>query len=258
MNNLSKGIFSFLFFLLLVILAWPSNGPIQISKENKNHVALYDGVKDKQNIVDSVVRISIQKDNKVLVYGTGFSVREQDGISYILTNDHICKNIIYGDIFAHLAENNKATNDFKNPIRLKWVSSNSEFDLCLLKADKHIPALKFSSKKPKALDKVKVIGSPGINFPIITESYFSGYIRSNEIINRSLIFKTPEEYLMISEVFKQGISGSPVLDSRNKVIGIIFAITVGYEDQPFPIRTSSYGTLAVKSDDIINFIEESI
>jgi len=175
--------------------------------------------------------------------GTGFSVEADSGKSYIVTNEHVCVGSKNGWV--------KVTNENGLTSNKKIVYIDKDHDICLVEGDKRLPTLSLGDSPEKG-DFHYVIGHPGgrnltvsrgeyigdttidlPNFSVTKRSQCTGKILELNILEQ--IFMGVEFLCMKSFLSYQstaiaygGNSGSPVVNSWGKVIGILFA---GRRDQ---------------------------
>lgn len=137
--------------------------------------------------------------------GSGFAIG--DGRT-IVTNAHVVSG---------KAENILVT--AKNPQKGELIAFDSTIDVAIIRVKYPIPsALKFADQEPKVGSKIAVIGSPlGILDRSLSEGIVSG-LRSGG--DRNLIqFTAP---------VSKGSSGSPLINLRGEVIGVVsFGLAVG-------------------------------
>jgi len=177
-------------------------------------------------------------------WGTGFAVKAASNKTYILTNGHICHSLNRTDkLYSFDGEKYK----------VKVEAEDDYHDLCILQAPKNAKPLKVSEKDPKYRDKIYTAGFPAI--PEMTTA--SGIVLTIDKDNAGMLDDTPIEKcvgpkykvgtssvmgmfgpLMIPECnmiaprlqtsvkSNPGASGSPMINSRGEVIGVLMA-TIG-------------------------------
>ena len=151
-----------------------------------------------------------------------FHSEVSQGTSYVLTAGHSCQSKIPKEqnIDGFKVINKGSTfkaidlNGFQHEAEV--VNINTRFDLCLLRVSNVItnpPVLEVADKEPRRGETVVNMAAPhGLFWPgtvLIFKGQFSGYH------NRGFsVYTIPT---------KPGSSGSPILNSDNKLVGVIFA-----------------------------------
>lgn len=186
-------------------------------------------------IGDSVYRIG--DDNG---WGTGFAVRAASGKKYILTNDHVCSDL--RDTERLHASDGKT-------YELKVKAKDDQHDLCIVSAPKNAKPLKVSETEPKYRDRVYTAGFPaipdmttanGITLTIdkedmpdeksIAECVGPKYeVKTGTIRGMFGPMEIPQCYmtaprLQTSVKSDSGASGSPMINSRGEVIGVLMSV----------------------------------
>ena len=121
------------------------------------------------------------------------------GPNLLLTAAHVCQD----------REGTRYKLSLPNGTPLTVVAVNTIADLCLLRSDKphKLNVLKISDTQPVKGDKVYVFGSP-LGFPdIITEGYYGKWHNQHRA--------------QLSVLGNPGNSGSPVLNTRGRIVGVL-------------------------------------
>ncbi len=137
--------------------------------------------------------------------GTGFNV---DSEGLIVTNAHVVDNAKV--VLVKFSEG-------KNYLSTKWVSF-PDVDLALIKiTGKNLPKLDLAGDEAvKSGSKVMIIGNP-LGFPFVAST--------GTVSGQILLDKWAEPVLKIESYIFKGSSGSPVINSRGQVVGIVFAVS---------------------------------
>lgn len=195
--------------------------------------------------------------------GTGFRVTAPSGDSYILTNNHICK------------DNKTLTARWEDQVEeIKVLEKYPSHDLCLLEDLEEIPSLDVAGSL-NIHERVWLIGHPALRQLTLESGHFVGKTNiklwtqcSEEEIDAQVEGFNPdrsleevlEDIIMLSagyclkstsanhinNISYPGNSGSPVLNKWGNVVGVLFA---GMRGQP----TASY---VVPLEDIQEFLKD--
>lgn len=135
--------------------------------------------------------------------GTGFVVRAPSGQTYILTNRHVCQDVMYIDNQTYLM-----------PAKIIEVSQTT--DLCLIEAPGLLYGLglNIAEAEPEAFDPIHIIGWGMLMGLTLTDGTWVG--RLPEVLG----VKHPA-YATASIL--PGNSGSPVLNDQGEVVGVAYA-----------------------------------
>ncbi len=151
-----------------------------------------------------------------------FHSEVSQGVSYALTAGHSCQNKlpqtqnVRGFTVKNKGSKFKAVdlNGFSHDANVVMI--NKRFDLCLLAVSDVLmnpPTLKIASKEPKRGEMVSNLAAPHGLFwtgtVLIFKGYFSGYHTKG--------------YSVYTLPTKPGSSGSPILNQKNEIVGMIFA-----------------------------------
>ena len=142
--------------------------------------------------------------------GTGFNI---DSEGLIVTNAHVVNNAKVVEIKFSRGNVYKGTK----------LASFPEVDLALIKIrGENLPKLDLAENGAVSFgDKVIIIGNP-LGFPfMVSQGTVSGY---------AFLHSRLEPVLKIDGFIYKGNSGSPVINSQGKVIGIVFAVVESAEN----------------------------
>lgn len=259
--------FLILFIVITIICIFLSkpNKIININKDNldvKDHSSIHMvSSSEKYNkMIEPVIIIYILDGNNLLGSGTGFSISydKKNNQTYFLTNNHICESVKLGaKMIAKQSLNNMAslTYDGSPGMNLEIIDAIFASDLCLLRTDSFVRPVKISKSKLFLTqgDELYVIGAPNSNFPIILETYFSGYIDRKFA---STLSYDGYDIIMVSEMIHPGHSGSPIYTANGDLAGIVFAAPIRRMIAP-DLALHSYGGLGISMLDILNFLDKN-
>ena len=152
--------------------------------------------------------------------GSGILVDYANGISTVITADHVCNPPPVDKWYALVGRDNIEKKIiiktfYGDDIEGEVVLNDANYDLCLIRAEiKWSTPVKISATPPQLGGKVFNIAAPtGFFYPgmvPILEGRYSGDIGYNQ------------DYDSIHTVYtKRGSSGSAVLNSRGEIVGII-------------------------------------
>lgn len=130
--------------------------------------------------------------------GTGFHIKAKSGKTYIVTNKHVCAEAILGLLSV---EGETRT----------VVTTSDKYDLCLIEPLKGRQPLKLASRSARRLSNIYTAGFPGGMPKEIRAGYLHGTYTNTggpDIDNYS--------FMVVP-----GCSGSPVMNSRAEVVGVV-------------------------------------
>ena len=138
--------------------------------------------------------------------GTGFNIGA-DG--YLITNYHVIEDM--NPIFVYFPDG--------QVFKASLVKGYPEIDLALLDIDgKNLPVLFLANKDEwQKGDEIYIIGNPLGFYQIANQGEMTGLVGVNSIEGPALAITAP--------VYR-GNSGSPVINSNGKVVGVVFASTI--------------------------------
>jgi serine protease Do len=240
-NNTKRNIILFVavFFIGALIMYgvvyyYPQSLSTVTTKEEKNVTVTDTGIADAvEKIYDAVVVVSTYKDSTLVASGTGFVYKSENGIAYILTNNHV------------ISEGNKATVTFTNGnvVETTIVGNNEYADIAVLS----IPSSNVitvaeigSSSDARVGDTTFAVGAPldSAYSWTVTRGILSGKDRMVEV---SLSNSSTSDYVMkvlqTDASINSGNSGGPLCNANGEVIGItnLKLVSSGVEGMGFAI-----------------------
>jgi serine protease Do len=156
--------------------------------------------------------------------GSGFALSSN---GYIVTNYHVI-----GNKFDSLYVQNAAGESF-HAIK---VYADPQYDVAILKIDddsfKGLPSLPYSFKKSKSDlgEAVYTMGFPEGDSPVMDQGYVSS---ANG-------FRGDSAYYRVSIPVNPGNSGSPLLNSKGNIIGIVSGMQTQTEGASYAIKAGSF------------------
>lgn len=180
--------------------------------------------------------------------GSGFEVYQQDNLTLIMTNDHVCQ-MTRGKVFLSqkVDYSNKLNTlpievvDLNDKVHKGKVIKTSNLhsldkshkgsDLCLVAIEGKLPGIAQFSDEPLEIgDKVFAVGAPHGIFPLVHEGYLGpGYVDDDD---------NEKEVRVSSLLLWPGSSGSAVYDmDTGLVVGVVFAILPVEKDIDVPVVT---------------------
>lgn len=176
------------------------------------------GAKDKIENIEKVRKAIVTINSRVPVSayqntgswsGTGFIVDRKDG--YLVTNNHVVGRASVGTYFITFHNGKQA--------EAKVAYYDMYADFAILKINpadfpEEIESINFTDEIPKLGTDVFIVGNTeGLGF-----SFHSGYLSDLYDINGDM----PQGSYVINMNSAGGASGSPVLNSENKAIGVLY------------------------------------
>jgi len=185
--------------------------------------------------------------------GVAFYRDESKGITFVMTNDHVCQLSRGLTLYKEISK--KPLNTFtptlvnKDGVRFQakvlYTSDSrkdvSRPDLCIIGTKNTIPTTTLGVQMSSG-SKVYSVGGPQGFFPFVDEGYFIDHYKNTEVNTDAYTLKA---YF--------GSSGSGVFDyDTGKIVGIIFAM-ITYDDESIK---APFITYAVPLTEIRSFIKE--
>ena len=136
--------------------------------------------------------------------------------SYILTARHFCDETAKGYIDVIQAHTQKLTS-----VNAEVVAKSKKMDACILESKRlNVRAIKMANFKPEIGEKVYNLAAPqglfGKDLVMLFEGFFSGVLAGDGLLNPDAdIYSLPAN---------PGSSGSPVINSRGMLVGMVWAI----------------------------------
>ena len=181
----------------------------------------------------------------ILATATGFSIQydQINDVSFIITNDHFCRQINPNSSLVVEDYNKSSLSISENYINSEVLYTDEGLDLCLIAAYGYVRPADIADFDyyPETFEKVFIVGGPTGNFPIVIDTYISGY-NDRSSINLGGLDDSGNDFLLISEQIFPGHSGSPVFNQDGEVVGIVFA------------ALETYGGLAISHKDIFTLL----
>lgn len=155
--------------------------------------------------------------NSKTKFATGFSFERKNGISYILTNQHVCS--------MHEKAKYTLTTYTGVNVLATFVGVDEFADICMLRTESNIPPLKLANEDSKRGERITTIGAPDTVYPVIYDGVMSGYriFNMKNDVGEDGIFEVHFRAQISSVPLYNGSSGSPVLNMNGEVVGIVFA-----------------------------------
>lgn len=219
-------IFSFVMggIIMFALLKWT---PLisEVVGSSNNTVITRDGTKvyeknslavSVQKIYDAVVMIKGIKSQQLASTGTGFVYKTDNKYGYVITNQHVVKNM---DSIKLIMSNDEE-------VDAKVLGGDEYLDLAVLRIDKSkvtLVATLGSSEKMNLGDTIFAVGSPmGEDYRgSVTSGILSGKDRMVSVnVSNSVSNDWVMRVLQIDASINPGNSGGPLLNTNGEVIGI--------------------------------------
>jgi len=187
-----------------------------------------------KKILPSVATVtSYDEDDKVLRQGLGFFVND---IGHLITNHHLLRGAYRAEVESY---------DGKKYDIEDIVAENKSMDLIkvLVKTDKkHSRATKLCKELPSLAERIFVVEISAEGRKMITEGFITAISEMQDVDKVFQIF--------ISSHPKT--TGSPVINSRGEVIGLVTAQSLGQQN-PASVTPSQYLITLIARNDNIRF-----
>ena len=195
--------------------------------------------KKEYNIKDAYVSVGrlsvISNDKKNIISATGFAIDYQ----HVVSAGHFCISVFESNVKGTFPEKIDISIIHHNSVlilyeQLEIEEIDEKLDICILRGDHRLIPLAFGNfDKIEIGDKISVLGAPLFMFPVLSEGWIiePRFDMGNE--------KEKREMLFVDVHVSQGTSGSPVLNERGEVIGMVIMQIVSSPalsaDSPFAI-----------------------
>lgn len=223
------------FFPYLYLIASAIMSISQIS----NMSYAYDLKEITKNVSPSVLMLEIMDyQGKITGFGTGFCISNE---GWIVTNYHVVDDAI----------SIKAVTKTKREIEIAGIIAvNKDRDLVILKAvQTNIPPLVlYKGRKIEPGERIIVLGGPRGLAGTLSEGIVSA-IRYSDEIKGEKKRKTNFELLQITAPISPGSSGSPVMNQKGEVIGVVVSQYLFGQNLNFAIPITDVANLLDTIDD---------
>jgi len=174
-------------------------------------------------------------EEKSIIKASGMIIaRSMSGGNYILSAGHACitnlqPSLSYPSAPEDLEIIYRGISN-SNISKLTILDIDQKNDFCLLRSDKVLgPPLKIANKKPRHGARVFNLAAPFGTYDGTFTLTFEGFFSGEDNFGNAL-YTIPA---------KAGSSGSPILDSRNRVVGMIHSATVDMENISISASTAT-------------------
>lgn len=185
-------------------------------KNTPNHSVNTMFAENKKKYSESVVLLQASVGGGLVIGGTGFAVRAPSGMVYIVTNSHVCR-YLNKPVLSMIAQNEKVRG------LVKYIKGDIVKDLCAL-SGLNIKALKITTITEDS--EIFAFSYPNLQH----KSYLTGHTVGEFLLTEAEMWETcrdlhgcplPPRRLFTTIKAVPGCSGSPVLNPRGEVVGVI-------------------------------------
>jgi serine protease Do len=151
--------------------------------------------------------------------GTGFTVKGRSGKPYTITNAHVCDMAVSAMLSASTDETGRYS-------YITIIEADPEHDLCLLTQVSGTSPLQLANEYEIG-EEVAMMGHPLLE----PKTFVTGFLSHEKAIQvQGESGLRTADCLRATTATFHGNSGSPVVDYRGDVVGVMFAVS---EDMPF-------------------------
>jgi S1-C subfamily serine protease len=156
--------------------------------------------------------------------GSGFIVRSDDEVSYVMTAGHVCTppppNFAIDPTTISVSYDIRLKTGFGRESTSEIIAIDSANDLCLLRTPTRLgPSLEISDDELMLHERVYNMASPAGLASSLAVPVFDGYYTGN-VANLS-IFSIPAV---------PGSSGSPIMTEDNRVVSLVSAAAIKFDE----------------------------
>lgn len=167
----------------------------------------------KQTPLDSIFKLEVYKYGVLKGNATAFAAKVVNNNTYILANRHACLDTDAEYILI---------DSYLKRYSAKIIAIHSSYDLCLLKTNNMLPALPFASATYG--EHITSIGAPRGAFPVTEYGTVKQLAVFNAKIEGQVYFFTG---YFVNLNIEEGSSGSPIMNDKGQVVGVVFATIDG-------------------------------
>lgn len=145
-------------------------------------------------------------------FGTGFQIEVDSGEWYTVTNGHVCRDAKKQQYIHYTNRSLKKQGD------IRVLSVDYGYDLCLLEPMQDVPPLRLANKIILG-EAVTVYGHPLAGNLAVSTGFVGVFSVVEAVGDKTTIYSYSTEAKVDS-----GQSGSPIVNFKNEVVGVIFAM----------------------------------
>lgn len=252
-----KKLISYIFFLLVIVsAAIICKELISFTKD----IILLNPIQNRANIriqrmlhpvvkITNIVSDSNEPEGQPIFASsaTGFSIEyiPELNITFIITNDHFCREVQPGSSIAFENFQNERVDYVAVGATERILRTDPKLDLCLMYLRGFVRPAKIAeyNHTPMRFEEVFIVGGPSGDFPIILDTYISNFL-PRKTVSMGNLSEDGVPFILTSEQIFPGHSGSPVYTIYGEVIGVVFG------------ALPTYGGISVSHKDIYLLLDE--